>query len=338
MCYMNNDKYVLDMRARQDSNDAMFKPKNDITKVLIKSGYEPISYFFPKNRFQKFIEFQRLIHKINRINYGIFVYQYPIASDFIGVNILDRLSHKNVKIIGIIHDVQSLRFSNGNETFVNNELDILKKFDGLIVHSFPMLNWLKNKGITSPMATLGLFDYLNCQPMLNISSYEKSVVYAGNLIKANFLTNLNIRTKIFVLGPHPSNRYPKNVVYLGEYPSKNITNHLRGSFGLVWDSDSFDKGRSTYEEYNKYNCPYKLSMYLSSGLPIIVWKESALASFVRKNNIGLVLSSLTEIDKSLSSISENQYMSMVNNAQIIGNKIRNGEFIMVALKNILRKV
>lgn len=335
---MNNDKYVLDMRARQDSNDAMFKPKNDITKVLIKSGYEPISYFFPKNRFQKFIEFQRLIHKINRINYGIFVYQYPIGSDFIGVNILDRLSHKNVKIIGIIHDVQSLRFSNGNETFVNNELGILKKFDGLIVHSFPMLNWLKNKGITSPMATLGLFDYLNCQPMLNISSYEKSVVYAGNLIKANFLTNLNIRTKIFVLGPHPSNRYPKNVVYLGEYPSKNIANHLRGSFGLVWDSDSFDKGRSTYEEYNKYNCPYKLSMYLSSGLPIIVWKESALASFVRKNNIGLVLSSLTEIDKSLSSISENQYMSMVNNAQIIGNKIRNGEFIMVALKNILRKV
>lgn len=79
-------------------------------------------------------------------------------------------------------------------------------------------------------------------------------------------------------------------------------------------------------------------MYLSSGLPIIVWKESALASFVRKNNIGLVLSSLTEIDKSLSSLSENQYMSMVNNAQIIGNKIRNGEFIMVALKNILRKV
>lgn len=44
------------------------------------------------------------------------------------------------------------------------------------------------------------------------------------------------------------------------------------------------------------------------------------------------------MDKSLSLISENQYMSMVNNAQIIGNKIRNGEFIMVALKNILRKV
>lgn len=231
-----------------------------------------------------------------------------------------------------------MRFSNGNREFINNELSILKKFDGLIVHSVPMMNWLKSNGIISPMVVLGPFDYLNCQPMLDVFSYEKSIVYAGNLLKASFLTNLNIRTKIFVLGPHPSNRYPKNVVYLGEYPSKNITNHLRGSFGLVWDSDSFDKGRSTYEEYNKYNCPYKLSMYLSSGLPIIVWKESALASFVRKNNIGLVLSSLTEIDKSLSSISENQYMSMVNNAQIIGNKIRNGEFIMVALKNILRKV
>lgn len=335
---MNNNKYILDMKSRKDSNDAMFKPKNDIAKVLNQNGYESVPYFFSKNKFQKLLEFERLAYKINRINDGIFVYQYPISSDFIGIHILDKLLQRKVKIIGIIHDVQSLRFSNGNREFINNELSILKKFDGLIVHSVPMMNWLKSNGIISPMVVLGPFDYLNCQPMLDVFSYEKSIVYAGNLLKASFLTNLNIRTKIFVLGPHPSNRYPKNVVYLGEYPSKNITNHLRGSFGLVWDSDSFDKGRSTYEEYNKYNCPYKLSMYLSSGLPIIVWKESALASFVRKNNIGLVLSSLTEIDKSLSSISENQYMSMVNNAQIIGNKIRNGEFIMVALKNILRKV
>lgn len=335
---MNNNKYVLDMKSRKDSNDAMFKPKNDIAKVLNQNGYESVPYFFSKNKFQKLLEFERLAYKINRINDGIFVYQYPISSDFIGIHILDKLLQRKVKIIGIIHDVQSLRFSNGNREFINNELSILKKFDGLIVHSVPMMNWLKSNGIISPMVVLGPFDYLNCQPMLDVFSYEKSIVYAGNLLKASFLTNLNIRTKIFVLGPHPSNRYPKNVVYLGEYPSKNITNHLRGSFGLVWDSDSFDKGRSTYEEYNKYNCPYKLSMYLSSGLPIIVWKESALASFVRKNNLGLVLSSLTEIDKSLSSISENQYMSMVNNVQIIGNKIRNGEFIMVALKNILRKV
>ena len=335
---MNNNKYILDMKSRKDSNDATFKPKNDIAKVLNQNGYESVPYFFSKNKFQKLLEFERLAYKINRINDGIFVYQYPIDSHFIGIHILDKLLQRKVKIIGIIHDVQSLRFSNGNREFINNELSILKKFDGLIVHSVPMMNWLKSNGIISPMVVLGPFDYLNCQPMLDVFSYEKSIVYAGNLLKASFLTNLNIRTKIFVLGPHPSNRYPKNVVYLGEYPSKNITNHLRGSFGLVWDSGSFDKGGSTYKEYNKYNCPYKLSMYLSSGLPIIVWKESALASFVRKNNIGLVLSSLTEIDKSLSSISENQYMSMVNNAQIIGNKIRNGEFIMVALKNILRKV
>ncbi|WP_260266976.1 galactofuranosyltransferase, partial [Pediococcus parvulus] len=277
-----------------------------------------------------------VVTKYHKGRHSLFLYNseifYAFTQDIL--RSLDKLLQRKVKIIGIIHDVQSLRCSNGNREFINNELSILKKFDGLIVHSVPMMNWLKSNGIISPMVVLGPFDYLNCQPMLDVFSYEKSIVYAGNLLKASFLTNLNIRTKIFVLGPHPSNRYPKNVVYLGEYPSKNITNHLRGSFGLVWD----DKGRSTYEEYNKYNCPYKLSMYLSSGLPIIVWKESALASFVRKNNIGLVLSSLTEIDKSLSSISENQYMSMVNNAQVIGNKIRNGEFIMVALKNILRKV
>ena len=241
---MNNNKYILDMKSRKDSNDATFKPKNDIAKVLNQNGYESVPYFFSKNKFQKLLEFERLAYKINRINDGIFVYQYPIDSHFIGIHILDKLLQRKVKIIGIIHDVQSLRFSNGNREFINNELSILKKFDGLIVHSVPMMNWLKSNGIISPMVVLGPFDYLNCQPMLDVFSYEKSIVYAGNLLKASFLTNLNIRTKIFVLGPHPSNRYPKNVVYLGEYPSKNITNHLRGSFGLVWDSGSFDKGGS----------------------------------------------------------------------------------------------
>lgn len=335
---MNNNKYILDMKSRKDSNDATFKPKNDIAKVLNQNGYETVPYFFSKNKFQKLLEFERLAYKINRINDGIFVYQYPIDSHFIGIHILDKLLQRKVKIIGIIHDVQSLR-SNVNREFINNELSILKKFDGLIVHSVPMMNWLKSNGIISPMVVLGPFDYLNCQPMLDVFSYEKSIVYAGNLLKASFLTNLNINTKIFVLGPHPSNKYPQNIIYLGKYGPNIVTKYLKGSFGLVWDSDNFSKGRVIYKkEYNKYNCPYKLSMYLSSGLPVIVWEKSALASFVMDNNVGIVISSLSELDKELNLINENQYMSMVNNARIIGNKLRNGEFILMALKDILNEI
>ncbi|MGW1141134.1 hypothetical protein [Streptomyces zhihengii] len=34
------------MKSRKDSNDAMFKPKNDIAKVLNQKGYESVPYFF----------------------------------------------------------------------------------------------------------------------------------------------------------------------------------------------------------------------------------------------------------------------------------------------------
>ena len=56
-------------------------------------------------------------------------------------------------------------------------------------------------------------------------------------------------------------------------------------------------------EYLQYNAPHKMSLYIRCGLPIIVWEKAGLAPFVKKNNVGICISSLTELEDILPKIS-----------------------------------
>ena len=105
-----------------------------------------------------------------------------------------------------------------------------------------------------------------------------------------------------------------------------------GGFGLVWDGDSAHTCSGMYGEYLKINNPHKASLYLASGFPIIVWKQSALADFVRNNNCGILVNSLFEIAETLKSISEDEYQEMIKNSKRIGEKIRQGHYLKIAVE------
>ena len=57
------------------------------------------------------------------------------------------------------------------------------------------------------------------------------------------------------------------------------------NFGLVWDGTSLDGCNGRYGEYLKFNNPHKTSLYLSCGIPVIIWKEAALADFVEEHKV-----------------------------------------------------
>ena len=76
-------------------------------------------------------------------------------------------------------------------------------------------------------------------------------------------------------------------------------------------------------------------MYLSSGLPVIVWKESALAAFVTSQKIGLVISSLYELPDILDTLSEKQYQEFVENIQEVREKLKKGFYLKKAINEIL---
>ena len=106
-----------------------------------------------------------------------------------------------------------------------------------------------------------------------------------------------------------------NVHYQGAFSPDELPNRLHGGFGLVWDGDSPHTCSGMYGEYLKMNNPHKASLYLASGFPIIVWRQSALAEFVRKNHCGILVDSLFEIADCLNSIDEEDFQELIKNSK-----------------------
>ena len=131
---------------------------------------------------------------------------------------------------------------------------------------------------------------------------------------------------------------PNNVHYKGAFSPEELPNHLQGGFGLVWDGDSSDTCSGMYGEYLKINNPHKASLYLASNFPIIVWRQSALADFVIRNNCGIIIDSLYEITGILESMNEEKYQQLIDNCKKIGEKIRQGNYIKKALEECERKL
>ena len=113
---------------------------------------------------------------------------------------------------------------------------------------------------------------------------------------------------------------------------------MQGGFGLVWDGDSSDTCSGMYGEYLKINNPHKASLYLASNFPIIVWRQSALADFVIRNNCGIIIDSLYEIAGILESMNEEKYQQLLDNCKKIGEKIRQGNYLKKALEECERKL
>lgn len=103
---------------------------------------------------------------------------------------------------------------------------------------------------------------------------------------------------------------------------------------MIWDGNSLKMCEGLYGEYLKYNNPHKLSLYIVSGLPIIVWNKAAIADYIIENNLGITISSLEEIEEKISNITEKEYKIMKENVLKLQEKIKKGE----VLKQILNKI
>ena len=107
---------------------------------------------------------------------------------------------------------------------------------------------------------------------------------------------------------------------------------LEGSFGLVWDGASLDACEGRQGEYLRYNNPHKLSLYMAAGLPVILWRQSALADFVEQSGVGLLTDSLQDLDGLIRSVSPARYDRMCRQAELTGADVRRGAYLTTALK------
>lgn len=251
--------------------------------------------------------------------------------------ILKLKSQKNVKVISLVHDVEKLRGTYLNEEMIQEFNFMLKCADVLIVHNNKMKHFFIEQGISQDrIVNLEIFDYLASNEIFD-REYNNSVVIAGNLdsSKSGYIKDLcKLNSiKVHLFGPNYClSSKAENVVYHGAFPMEQIVGALKGSFGLVWDGDSIEYCQANTGEYLKYNNPHKLSLYLTAGLPIIIWKKAAMAEFVLEQGVGIVVDSLYELLDVLPQMSEEEYKKYSSAAQKIGKQLQEGKYTLKALE------
>lgn len=297
-----------------------------------------LNFFNKKDILTKFpIQVIKIFFELKRND--IVILQYPYYSNvskFV-YSIFNYLKkYKNIKIIILIHDIDSLR--NNIDCEIQDEINNLNIADIVISHNKYMSKWLYEKGLSTKIVELGVFDYLcNTNIGKNIK-FGKNIVIAGNLDerKSRFVYLLNkdsIQGEFLLYGPnYKESDIVFKVKYMGVEQPNILVEKLQEGFGLIWDGNSIQECSGNIGNYLKYNNPHKLSLYIAAGIPVIVWSKSAVAEFVNKNNIGITINNLNELSKKLDSIDENSYNVMVDNIRKIKINVINGKNLESVLK------
>lgn len=331
-----------------DFETAGGKAPNDIKDIAVDMGYHILDihpreglvgserWKWSSNRLAD--DWKRFFHIIPE--QAIIFLQYPFNQiQQERHEVLMRLkAEKNVRLVLFIHDVEALRYNNAENWDKSDLSDVLRLTDVLIVHNERMKRFFIGKGFCEKrIVCLGVFDYL-CEKKQQVILFEKSIVIAGNLEKRKsaYIEKLFELSplKIYLYGHNYMEEPGKdnNIIYHGAFSSRELPQILEGGFGLVWDGDQLETCSGVTGEYLKYNNPHKLSLYLAAGIPVIIWKEAAEASFVEENGLGVTVSSLFEVNDILNEVKEETYNMYLQNVQVVSEKIVKGYYTKRAIE------
>ena len=333
------------------------KAREDVRYFLEKRGFRTVdinvteirSKSFP-NRVRRFIvpsfSWLKALFRIRKNS--VVILQNPFYSKQLLRKTVLRLlrSIKGVSIISVIHDVEVLRDGDKVSRYMSEEFRFMKDNSDLyIVHNSSMAREFIRLGFPEDsLVELGLFDYHGerLHKIDNVPGYD--VVIAGNLSpeKSAYVYRLGELTGNIRIGLYGPNYVLKdsrdNIVYEGVFAPEDVPGKLNGRFGLVWDGGDIHSCNGGTGEYMRYNDPHKVSLYLFSGIPVIVWKEAAVAQYVLDRKVGFTVGSLDEIYERIESISEEEYDAMKRNARAVSEELLSGKNLNDAVDECLRQI
>ena len=329
LCYISRNYYNLSTAGN--------KAKTDYESILASMGATNIG--LPRkigsNKliafFYNLLSILKACFQMRRND--IVVLQYPVKKYFSFICNVARL--KKAKTISLIHDLGSFR---RKKLTIPQELKRLDHTDYVIATNESMKQWLIQQGFHKPMGTLGFHDYLSSVPIPSDAKNHRqekdawNIIYAGslNLRKNAFILNMKEIDKSFkfhLYGNMPDYNAiaeDKNMIWHGFMQADDFIAKTKGDFGLVWDGDSLDECHGDFGGYLKYNTPHKASFYLRAGLPIIVWRQSAIAQLVEQEQVGIAIDSLKQLPQQLKELSSQRYEELKANALRLSLEVNKG--------------
>lgn len=265
----------------------------------------------------------------------LFFFQFPLSRKW-GYLYLYNL--KNLNPVTIIHDLDGVRYKDKEK--LEKEIKYLNKSKYIISHNSKMTELLIRNGVTkNKIKNLNIFDYILKEEDREINKIKTSdICFAGNLEKSLFIYKLkkikNVKMDVFGIN-YQEEKNQGDFNYCGAYPPNEIHKKLSGRYGLIWDGDSLKECNGLYGEYLKYNNPHKFSLYVAAGIPVVTWKKAAIAEFIDKENLGITVDSLYDLEKELLNLSNEEYEEKVKNILKLREKIINGEILTKLIQEIL---
>ncbi len=307
--------------------------REDIETVLALQGYRPVHTGPHSNNIFKRLGAYRSIKKMAREMDapGLVFFHFPLRSR-INRYFFSLLTEKEVKTVAYVHDFEGLR--DEDKELLQKELLLLAQFDIIIAQNPRMKKLIETETGKGDVIVLEMYDYLHVTEPVPGASRQGAIVFAGNLRKASFISQLNslpgLRFNIY--GEPGLQTNAPNILYKGKADPRTLPSVIAGdgSYGLVWDGSSIQAGKDA-GGYLRINTPHKLALYIMAGLPPIVWKESAMAEWVQQQRIGIAVSSLYDLKESLEGITENEYREFQHNMKEIRRKMAEGYYLKNAM-------
>ena len=341
------------------------KGRDDYFEVLRRTGLEPIVIPTVKSALripvtERFSLEQKLRNvwrsALSGLGEGdVLVLHSPVSEKFLGITtIIEEVCERGCKIIDIVFDLETFfksdysRFAGFKQTADRlTEAGLFELSDVIICHNDKMKDKIVSLGVApEKIVCVGVMDYL--RDGYEVKDPERfgrkgPVVFCGNLgeNKSGFVydicevTNPGLDLELYGPGYTGREQYTTTrgsiVTYRGTYTAFELMDKMEGSFGLVWDGPSVHTCEGACGEYLSYNNPHKMSHYLASGMPVLVWEDAAMADFVTRQGCGLTIRELGDIPGLIRSLTDEQYAELRRNAERVGADMRKGMHIRFAV-------
>lgn len=299
------------------------------TDLAVKVGRGKVATFF-----RKLFSMVNLLRRLH--NGDVLVIQYPFKKFYV---IQCRIAHlKGAKTITLIHDLGTFR---RRKLTAEQEIKRLSHTDVIIVHNQSMNDWLTDHGCKVPRVNLDIFDYLSdSEPQVGQYNQvsEPTIVFAGGISqrKTAFIYQLDnvmdgCRFHLYGSGLREgADRTWKNMEYHGTIDSDEFIKSVNADWGLVWDGDTIEGCSGVWGSYLRVNNPHKASFYLRAGMPVVVWKKSAMAPFIVSNGLGIAVESLKELPDRLKQITAQEYAQYKEAAMQMKDSLNEGYYFKKA--------